>query len=510
MPAPISGPPGASFSPSPRPTAQPGLSLNLLQPVSSLLALGQQAQAEVISIQQTQQSFDVMLKLQVEPGRETTVKAQSPQAISPGTQLIVQAAANNQLLTQLAGPGNPALNQLDLQELPLGTLLQGKVVSVEQLLQGKSQQIQFRVLLELLNTPLRGRLLTLDSPRALAPGNLLSALVQGPQALQWLSPSSQLDSLELQQQLAPQLARQIALEQLLPSLAQLKDSAQLPADAKQSLLLLLGKLPSGDQLQDPTQLKQLLHFSGLNLEALLQQGGNSAQQAAQLDLKAQLLRLVATLLPHTPQALSQQVAQSTSSAGLAGWLKSYLQQKELGLNPSFPLPNTALNPKGEQEADLPLLLRLASSALARLQSHQLSSLQQSQTLADGTQLQTWQYELPYREGSQWHGVQIRLQEEKHTERSKQAGSTLWRIDLALQLEPLGPMHVRALWQNDEISTHWWAEHAQTFALVEQALPSFAERLRERGLKVGEMHCQHGQAPSGSKTGLQQRWIDETA
>ncbi|MCJ8167919.1 flagellar hook-length control protein FliK [Atopomonas sediminilitoris] len=515
MPAHISGPPGAAYNPSVRPAQSSGLSLNVLQPISALLSVGQQAQAEVLTVQQTQQTFEVMLKLQVTPERSATVTAQSQQALTPGTQLLVQAAANNQLLTKLSSAGNPALNQLDLNELPVGSLLQGKVVAVEQLAQSKSQQIMFRVLLELLNTPLRGRLLTLDSPKALALGNLLSATVQGAQSLQWLSPSAQLDSLEIQQHLTTQLGKQGALEQLLPLMQKLQDSEQLPADTRQSLGLLLGKLPSSEQLGDAQTLKQLLQLSGINLEALLQQGGNQAQNAAQHDLKAQLLRLVATLLPHASLQAALQTATAPSqqagvAAALGSWLRSYLSDKDSApnQNTSFPLPNTANT--DDADADLPLLLRLARAALARLQSHQLSSLQQTQTLSDGSQLQTWQLELPFREGQYWHAVQVRLQEEKRQAQDKELPQSLWRIDLALDIEPLGPLHVQAQWQLEQLSTRWWAEQANTAELVQQALPELEKRLRERGLNVTDMQCQQGKPPQGSHTGVKQRWIDETA
>ena len=37
-----------------------------------------------------------------------------------------------------------------------------------------------------------------------------------------------------------------------------------------------------------------------------------------------------------------------------------------------------------------------------------------------------------------------------------------------------------------------------------------ERLQASGLEVGELACRQGMPPRGPRTGLEQRWVDETA
>ncbi|MCF3999559.1 flagellar hook-length control protein FliK, partial [Pseudomonas aeruginosa] len=54
---------------------------------------------------------------------------------------------------------------------------------------------------------------------------------------------------------------------------------------------------------------------------------------------------------------------------------------------NFPLPSKVLQ-LFDEDMELESLLRLAAAAISRLQTHQLSSLAQTSTLPDGTQLAT--------------------------------------------------------------------------------------------------------------------------
>src|SRR5690606_12244380 len=131
---------------------------------------------------------------------------------------------------------------------------------------------------------------------------------------------------------------------------------------------------------------------------------------------------------------------------------------------AFPLPGRLLQ-RLDGEADLELILKLAAAAVSRLQTHQLSSLAQTQTSADGTQLTTWQLELPMRDQRDIVPLQIKLQQEEHANRDQQEKpETLWRVELAFDVAPLGPLQVQAQLLHGTLSSQIWAEHDGTAQL----------------------------------------------
>ena len=109
-------------------------------------------------------------------------------------------------------------------------------------------------------------------------------------------------------------------------------------------------------------------------------------------------------------------------------------------------------------------------------------------------------------------LQVKVQQEQSPQkRSKEEQKdTLWRIELAFDMEPLGPLQVQAQLLRGAISSQLWAERARTASLIDGELPNLRERLVSAGLEVSELACRQGIPPQGPRTNLQQRWVDETA
>ncbi|WP_061241343.1 flagellar hook-length control protein FliK [Ectopseudomonas composti] len=511
-------------SPRPLPPAAPvirntataaDMAVRLLQPLEGMLAAGESAKAEVIAVREQAQSFQLLLKLTLEGGRQATVQADSSRPLAQGTALTVTALSDTRLSVLLQPGSDKAVTQLDLQQLPPGTLVQGKVVSNAPMPTPNAQNAQnaqtiYRLVVNLLNTPLAGNKLAIDSPLNLPLGSLLSAQVQGSQSLAFLPLSGRLDQLVLGQQLAAQQNRQASLEGLFKGLQGLAGADEA---LRGSVDKLLGALPDSSQLSTAKGLAQALEGSGLLLEAKLLQGQTSG--LAQ-DLKANLLRLIAQLAPQLPGGAG-------SLAGLQNALNQNLPnlaRQLLGVNANgtarqqaltFPLPSRLLQ-NMDGEADLETLLKLAASAISRLQTHQLSSLAQTQVDANGNQLTTWQLELPMRHQQEVIPLQIKLQREEQNAKGEknETKEPLWRIDLAFDLAHLGPLQVRAQLLRGSLSSQLWAERADTASLISAELGNLRERLQAAGLEVGELACSQGMPPQGPKTSLEQRWVDETA
>lgn len=478
------------------------MTLKLVQTLAGLLGEGESGKAEVLAVKEgLANNFQVLLKLTLANSGQSLVEVQSNRPLVPGNLLNVSATSSASvvatLLDSMAGAG--PLSSLDLEQLPPGTLLQGKVLSSTALPADKAQQMVYRVLLNLLNTPLAGSKLSLDSPQALPVGSLLTALVKNSQQIDFLPLSGRLDQLALGQQLAGQSARQASLEGLFAALQGLNGRNDLPDSLRQAVERLFAGLPEAQKMGDSKLLGQALQQSGLFLEARLMQG---ATDHLGQDLKANLLRLFAQLSPLPPtgaQALPAFVRNALGNLGQSA-------NKTQALN--FPLPSKVLQ-LFDEDMELESLLRLAAAAISRLQTHQLSSLAQTSTLPDGTQLATWQMEVPMRHQHSVVPLQVKFQEEQR-KTGEEARESLWRVELAFDLEPLGPLHAQATLLRGSLSSQLWAERDATARLVEHELGHLRQRLRDAGLTVGEITCQRGRPPQGPRATIEQRWVDETA
>lgn len=480
------------------------LALKLLQPMQGLLAAGESAEAEVLSIKEALQSFQMTLRLTLNNGRQTTVETSSTRATAPGTAMVITAVSDTRLLAALQPGNRQPQGSIDLNQLPVGTVVQGKVVASQQTLQ--AGQTVFKVVISLLNSPLAGQKLNIESAIPLAPGSLITARVQGNQALAFMPLSGRLDQLILGQQLTAQNSRQGSIEGLLGALA---SGSALPEQLRGAAERLLGLVPDMQQLGDAKALAQALARSGVFLE-----GGLLSGQAGSVptDMKAALLRLIAQLPGGGPLAAAQ------TGAALGQALPAFARNAlgTLGLPnarqlaQSFPLPSRLpLNADGE--ADLEMLLKLAAAAVSRLQTHQLSSLAQTQTTSEGTQVTTWQIEVPMRDQSNIVPLQVKLQcEEEPQQQRKEKPETLWKVELAFDVDPLGPLQVQAQLLNGSLSSQIWAERDGTAALISAELDHLRQRLITAGLNVGELACRQGTPPQGPRTSLDQRFVDETA
>ncbi|MHC8371058.1 flagellar hook-length control protein FliK [Pseudomonas sp. MDT1-85] len=497
--------------------------LKLLTPMEGLISAGQTARAEVLSLKQANQTFQLLLKVTLDSGRQTTVQATSSQPLPQGTSLaITQPSAGNLAVTvqQAIASSVATLTRIDTAQLPVGTLLQGKVLTSQVMPQVPGQPTVFRSMVSLLNTALSGSTLSIDSPTPLRIGTLLSALVQDTQTLKFVPLSSRQEQLAVTQQLVSQQSRQGSLDGLIKLMQNLPPSDQTSKELRTAVDKLLAGLPDVQQLSTPKGLAQALANSGLFLEAKLLTGQNPTLTP---DMKGDLLKLIAQLTPGLPANtnLNAIIAANTLAQALPSFVRSALgmlgQVSAKPLPTSFPLPERLLQSQ-DGEGDLEHLLRLAAAAVSRLQSHQLSSLEQTGLTDDGRLLSTWQLEIPMRNLQDIVPLQVKFQREEAPEKEqpherrdeREPKQQLWRVDLAFDMEPLGPLQIQAQLIKGSLSSQLWAERPYTASLIESNLAGLRERLLASGLNVGDLDCHLGTPPQGPQTRLEQRWVDETA
>lgn len=517
--------------------------LTLFNAAANLIPQGQTAEAEVVTLKQIDQQFQLLLRVMLGNGNQTSLQVTSNLPLTPGTQLLVAQASPNELtlsLQQINSALNNLKTELDTRQIPIGTLLQGKVLTSQVInslttapsgpgqpagpASGQGLTAQYRSIVLLLNTALAGTSLSIDSPEPLKLGSLLSARVLGSQALNFVPLPGGLDQLAVAQQLSTQQSRQGSLENLFNALQNLPRSQAPIAPALQARVdQLLADIPDIEQMASPRNVAQALNASGLFMESKLLAGQNLTQLP---DMKANLMRLIAQILPPGVPANTAYSAAAASNtlvrvmpSAIRAALGTLGQLAPPVMPSSFPLPARDAG-AGAEKDDLELLLKLAAAAVSRVQSHQLGALEQTRTQPDGTQLTTWQTEVPMRHAHEIVPLQVKVQREDSPERQEQQGreeesgaqqrEQLWRIDLSFDLEPLGPLQVHAQLVRGTLSSQLWAQREDSAQLIERELGYLRERLVACGLAVGELACSHGSAPQGPRTHLEQRWIDENA
>lgn len=207
----------------------------------------------------------------------------------------------------------------------------------------------------------------------------------------------------------------------------------------------------------PERIRQAFESSGLFLEPKL-----AAGTAPAVDLKDSLLRLLFQLHPN-----------------LAG--KTPGKGRQRGGNPdninSRALPAAA----ARLFADLQLQ---TEGALARIQMHQLASLPQE----EGTR-QVWQFELPVAMPKSTDSFMLQIEKEQRANGQEQ--ETVWSVTLHFNIDPLGQVSARLVLGDEQISSFFTAELANTARELENALPKLSDAFLRAGLKVGKLGARQG-------------------
>lgn len=482
--------------------------LQLQGSLPAQLNIGDSAQAQVLALRETQEAFQVLLRLSLANGQQKTVEVQTSQPLAAGNILNVTALSAQQLAFSLVSAGTTAVaTRIDTTLLAPGTLLEGKVTHVEPNPQGG-----FKIIVNVSNNALAGQQLQIDSPKSLPLNSVFTARVDGAQQLTFQPLNVRLEPLAINQELQKQFNQQGSLSQIFKGLDTISPESLSP-EAQKAIKQLLGSLPEISQLMDPKKLAQSLLNSGAQMEGRLL---SSALDNASQDMKANLLRLIAQIAPLLPN--SNPTLAASQSALLSQALPGLLREQLLGSSQAqlreqamrFPLPARLLQSL-DNPNDLGSLLRLAAAAVSRLQTHQLSSLGQTHTTNEGTQVTVWQLEVPARDQHHIVPLQIKFQhEEPAHKKSDEPVIPVWKIDLSFDLEPLGPLHIQASLQGASISSQLWAQHSATAELIDHELSHLRDRLLGIGLTVKDLTCHQGSPPQGEKTTLQQRWIDDLA
>lgn len=532
---PASGPPSRSG-------AAAGITLQLLRPIDAqLLDAGATAKAEVISSTARAGQFELMLRIARDGHPPAELKVTSRQPVPAGTQLIVQAlnqtrmVANIQPVTTASTATSSPLTRLEPGQFPPDSTLQARVLT-QQVVDSGAQQ-RFALLARIVQGAGVGSTLSLISSKPVEPGALLHATVGASGELRVAAPAEQLRQLNVALGLRDSLQRQASSEPLMSQLDRIASKA--PENLPPAIRQVLMHVTTVAQLSTESGVAQAIKQSGLFLEnnlamlanalktrpgdASVTSGAQPASPAAmQLPPLNKVLALLAGLA--TPPGV-EPLPGADLKASLTNLLLNLQQQlppesrqllmlppgpwqKIPGIRPgAFPLPSRVLQNMSEAP-DLGSLLRLTAALLSRIQHHQLQSLGQSQTFADGSSQTVWQLEIPLRDGQQFSHVQVRIQRDDPAPSAKVAEPTpCWEVRLAFNLDPLGPLQAIARLYQGKVSSEFWAEHPGTLSLIDSELSRLRDSLLAKGLSVGDLSWHQG-TPPPPRQAVQQNWVDE--
>ncbi|WP_150299166.1 flagellar hook-length control protein FliK [Pseudomonas profundi] len=533
----IASPPASG--PASRSNTSASIALQLLRPIDAqMLDARGTAKAEVISSTARAGQFELLLRIARSDGfPQAEVKVTSREQIPSGTQLLVQAVNQTRMLASVqaaaasSAPLNAPLTRLDPTQFPADASLQARVLT-QQVIENGAQQ-RFALLARIVQGAGVGSTLSLVSSKPVEPGTLLQATVGASGELRVAAPSEQLRQLAVSLGLRDSLQRQASAEPLMAQLERITGAA--PERIQPAMRQVLMHVSTVAQLSTEAGVAQAVKQSGLFLENNLAMLANAlktrpggtempAGQAAAVQLPPlnKVLALLAGLatppgvepLPGADLKASltnlllnlQQQLPAESRALLA--LPPGPWQKIPGIRPgAFPLPSRVLQNMSETP-DLGSLLRLTAALLSRIQHHQLQSLGQSQSFADGSSQTVWQLEIPLRDGQQFNHVQVRVQRDDAAPSKKTLEPIpRWEVRLAFDLEPLGPMQAIARLYKGKVSSEFWAERPATLNLLDSELGRLRDRLLAKGLSVGELSWHQG-TPPPPRQAVQQNWVDE--
>jgi len=227
----------------------------------------------------------------------------------------------------------------------------------------------------------------------------------------------------------------------------------------------------------PSQLRQAILGYGLFMEAQLATG-----QPPGSTLKGDLLQLlfqIGNLLKMDKQQLGLRQPTTGNSA---------TQQMESGLIKL-----------------LEILFRHTEGSLARVHMNQLASLP-----TEDSNRQVWQFEVPIRHQEHVDSFLIRLEQEQGKNRGDDAKPT-WYVTLTFDIEPLGPVKARISMHDDEVSTMFMAEKAESAQLLNRRMADLSKAFADSGLSVGKLFASHGDAqPDKPQQSITTHILDEQA
>lgn len=147
-----------------------------------------------------------------------------------------------------------------------------------------------------------------------------------------------------------------------------------------------------------------------------------------------------------------------------------------------------------------LMHQYTLGSLAKIQLQQIHTLSHQLTQTDQPQpTQSWQMEIPVRQGQDVHPLSIHLEQkwvedpdesnQKETKRVRQ-----WNVMLGFDLPEVGKFYAQLALLNERLSVKFWAEQEKTLLQAQTRLDTFQAQLEQQGIQIAQLQCVPGLPP----------------
>ena len=149
-----------------------------------------------------------------------------------------------------------------------------------------------------------------------------------------------------------------------------------------------------------------------------------------------------------------------------------------------------------------LLHQQTLGSLAKIQLQQLHSLNHQLEQADSPlPSQSWQLEIPLRQGQELQHLHLHLEyqwvdEQKKDDANETPANKIrqWQVMLSFDMASLGKFYVQLTLAGKSLSANFWAEQQATLEKARARMAQLQQQLEQEGLEINAMQCLNGLPP----------------
>ncbi|PUA26427.1 MAG: hypothetical protein B0W54_21935 [Cellvibrio sp. 79] len=236
-----------------------------------------------------------------------------------------------------------------------------------------------------------------------------------------------------------------------------------------------------------------IKLQNINIQQAGQTPSSLDKMIAQ-DLKGALLGLLHQLDTEITTTTSSPFAQTdsskNSSVNALPQFLGLLMNKQQG----------ELNQKQLRTQLVMLMHQYTLGSLAKIQLQQIHTVNQQLSQADVTQPnQSWQFEIPVRQGHEIHPLQIHMEQQWIEEQQENNSPNSvrvrqWNVMLNFDLPVVGKFYAQLGLLGSNLSAKFWAENENTLAEAKEKIDSLSQLLEREGIRVTHIQCIPGLPP----------------
>lgn len=304
----------------------------------------------------------------------------------------------------------------------------------------------------------------------------------------------------------------------------------LSSQVQQSLKTLSNHIRLTDQLSNPKLLEMTLNNNGQRFEHKLaqlvaSQPNSSSSVANTTAIKIDNQIGTNNKLTASPQISIEKMATQDLKGALLGLLHQLDTELENakptlpGLPPTYELPKNTLaialpqflgmlankqqgelNQKQLRTQLVMLMHQYTLGSIAKIQLQQVHTLNHQLSQAEQTQpTQSWQFEIPVRQGHDVHPLHIQMEqqwvdEQNENEEQNNTRVRQWNVMFTFDLSLVGRFYAQLNLLGDSLSAKFWAENENTLLEAKNKTDGLKLQLEREGIQVAQMQFVPGLPP----------------